>query len=527
MIPITNNPLGSSDDSFVFEVSIPTSSTQFILPLISRSEYNYSFTVSWGDGTSNKVLSAIDPNARHIYAIAGKYRIRIRGKCEGFSFSTNRDSALYLSKIVDFGFISVKKIDFAGCTNITDDIPSPRPNSFANVSSMDNFLSGLGRMMQYSSLPVEIFESAINCNSFENALACCPLTTIPCIFRKNIFASSFKGCFLNSKLVSVSPDLFRYNTKVTNFAQVFNECVDLLSVPENIFYYNIDVIDFSSSFCNCKSITNIGQIFRNNSKVIKITSCFNGCVKLTTIHSDLFSSCTEIESFAGIFYNCNSLSNIPIGLFSKNTKVTSFEGTFYGCAVTTVDVDMFRYNTQTNSFKYTFSRSSIQSIPNDLFRYNILVTNFSGVFSSTIIEAVPEDLFKYNTMVLDFSQVFSSCTGLRYLGSVFKYNLNVKTFNQALAGSSCTIPDDLFQNNTEVEDFSYLFYNADRRVAIPKSLFDNCLKVKFFDFLYYGNWALPGEAPELWNRIPLPSGNKAFYSCSKLINFASIPTTWK
>jgi hypothetical protein len=39
--------------------------------------------------------------------------------------------------------------------------------------------------------------------------------------------------------------------------------------------------------------------------------------------------------------------------------------------------------------------------------------------------------------------------------------------------------------------------------------------------------ALTGTAPELWNRIPLPTGTAAFRNCTGLTNYASIPSTFK
>jgi hypothetical protein len=39
--------------------------------------------------------------------------------------------------------------------------------------------------------------------------------------------------------------------------------------------------------------------------------------------------------------------------------------------------------------------------------------------------------------------------------------------------------------------------------------------------------ALTGTAPTLWTRTPTPSGTGAFFNCTGLANYASIPANFK
>ncbi len=65
------------------------SDNQIILPLESRGIYN--FTVDWGDGMSNTIVSSNYTDARHIYSTTGIYTISITGILIGWSFRGTGD----------------------------------------------------------------------------------------------------------------------------------------------------------------------------------------------------------------------------------------------------------------------------------------------------------------------------------------------------------------------------------------------------------------------------------------------------
>ena len=42
-----------------------------------------------------------------------------------------------------------------------------------------------------------------------------------------------------------------------------------------------------------------------------------------------------------------------------------------------------------------------------------------------------------------------------------------------------------------------------------------------------GTNSMAGTAPTLWTRVPEPLGTGAFFGCTGLTNYASIPSNWK
>ncbi len=66
--------------------------------------FNYDFIVDWGDGTSDHITSAEQPENNHIYSTNGQYTITITGLCEAFGFS------YFDVKDVENGFISPENL---------------------------------------------------------------------------------------------------------------------------------------------------------------------------------------------------------------------------------------------------------------------------------------------------------------------------------------------------------------------------------------------------------------------------------
>jgi hypothetical protein len=183
------------------------------------------------------------------------------------------------------------------------------------------------------------------------------------------------------------------------------------------------------------------------------------------------------------FYGCISISSIP----ASATMVVGYEG---------LDNIITFGN---------FMRSTgITSIPSDLFNYSTSATTFTDSFSFTSITSIPSGLFDNNISATNFSSCFNNCQSL----------------------SSC--PSDLFDNNVNVVNFSSTFRNC-KSLTEPLQFTFNTL-VSVFNNIYNMNTtanAMTGTAPELWNRVPEPSGFRAFYNCVNLTNYASIPANWK
>lgn len=236
----------------------------------------------------------------------------------------------------------------------------------------------------------------------------------------------------------------------------------------------LDIVNFSG----CASLNEIPEK-PLPSTITSLVSCFSGCGRLTYVPSVLFKNNTGLTNFSSVFFNCTSLTEISGDLFKYNTAINTLTGVFRNC-------------------------SNLQSIPSGLFANNALVDNFALTFNGcTSLTTVPSGLFDNNPDVLSFSNAFTSCSNI------------------------ATIPLDLFKNNTLVESFYATFYGCYKLTSDPSTLFNNNTAVTNFERTFYNCTKLSGTAPDLWNRIPVPTGDYCFISCASLSNYASIPIDWK
>ena len=95
--------------------------SELVLPLPNGYEYN--FSVDWGDGSQPSEVTAYDdPDARHTYAKAGKYTVKITGLVQAWSFwkhSTSKDNLIEVTDLGNVGWVSFFGA-FTDCENLTN-----------------------------------------------------------------------------------------------------------------------------------------------------------------------------------------------------------------------------------------------------------------------------------------------------------------------------------------------------------------------------------------------------------------------
>jgi hypothetical protein len=159
------------------------------------------------------------------------------------------------------------------------------------------------------------------------------------------------------------------------------------------------------------------------------------------------------------------------------------------------------------------------------------VINFSSLFQGTRISSIPSDLFDYSPNATTFSNTFSSILTLTTVpNGLFDNVPNATTFASCFFGCSAltSVPSTLFDQNTTAVNFSGTFYNCRALTNVLQFTYNT--NVTIFNNLYYMSStsnALTGTAPTLWTRTPTPSGTRAFFNCTGLANFASIPSNFK
>ena len=124
-----------------------SAANQLKLPLESTG--NYTFTVDWGDATSDFITVWNDPAVTHTYAVSGDYLVEIDGIIEGWRFNNTGDRKKILS-ISDWGILKFGNNGdyFYGCSNLTLNSVNDTPDislttnmsqAFRECSSLTSF----------------------------------------------------------------------------------------------------------------------------------------------------------------------------------------------------------------------------------------------------------------------------------------------------------------------------------------------------------------------------------------------------
>lgn len=145
-------------------------------------------------------------------------------------------------------------------------------------------------------------------------------------------------------------------------------------------------------------------------------------------------------------------------------------------------------------------------------------TDFSSVFYKCInLTSVPDNLFANCINMQSCWSLFSGCSKLKY------------------------IPDNLFVNNPNIYDFTFCFATCTGITTIPNKLFANNIKVDSFSGCFSGCKNITSSCPidndgtPIYNRSG--SGkegytnvriyDRCFSECTKMKDYASIPSSWK
>jgi hypothetical protein len=308
------------------------------------------------------------------------------------------------------------------------------------------------------------------------------------------------------------------NMGAQNFDDCFNNCVQLATIPTDLFRYNTQATSFEGCFSFCSQLTSISaDLFKYNTQATSFEGCFKFCPTLTSIPSNLFKNNVQANSFSNCFKNCKGLTAIPADLFKYNALVNDFNSCFQNCnLISDIPANLFSNNQAATSFSYCFAGcAALTSIPTDLFKNNTNATNFYMCFGvCTGLNSIPADLFRHNTQATYFSNCFTECTGL------------------------ISIPADLFRYNTQATDFSYCFSGCIKLQLIPEIFPNPATNADFFAgrnmnfhsfFTNVGTAATAqGTAPELWSfNYGAGVTTTDCFTGANVSNAGNIPNNWK
>jgi hypothetical protein len=361
--------------AFITEWTTTSANETITLPIYDSTGYVYNFDVNYGDGTIVQVTSATDTDRIHTYAVQGKYTVKIEGICNGFGFSTVVTSNTKITKLVQWGTIQAKAINFKDCSNLVGTIPIPSKNSFIVTTDFNRlFYNCVGLT---GSIPKELFANAKEALDLAGAFA----------------GTTGKDLNLTG---SIPEYLLAQTSKVTSLAGLFQYCSKLTgSIPENLFSNNTKTTSCNATFAYCSGLTG-------------------------SIPAVLFANTPNVTNFSGTFFCCSGLTgSIPDNLFANTPNVTTFNCTFAG------------YSTIVMNFT--------GSIPSNLFANNKIATIFSATFQDCehLTGTIPSILFKNNTEAVMFDNVFRRCTLLTGVIPVNLFDTCTKAYSFSTAFINC------------------------------------------------------------------------------------------
>ena len=180
------------------------------------------------------------------------------------------------------------------------------------------------------------------------------------------------------------------------------------------------------------------------------------------------------------------------------------------------------YEPEPDRIPITYVKAKFTEIPEWLFSKKITSTKMSKFYECMGITSIPEDLFKNNVNVENFHYTFKGCTGLTSISEgLFENNVNVENFDETF--ERCTgltsIPEGLFKNNVNVKTFSETFRECTGLTSIPENLFKNNVNAIAFGGTFDGCTGLATIPENLFKyNVNVRNFVETFKGCNQLIN---------
>jgi surface protein len=272
---------------------------------------------------------------------------------------------------------------------------------------------------------VSILNSINVTNMISMFVNCYSLTTVSLFNTQNVtdMGSMFNLCY---SLTTVP----LFNTQnVTNMTSMFNACRSLTTVP---LFNTQNVQSTSGMFASCFSLTTV-PLF-NTIACINMSTMFQACYSLTTV--PLFNT-QNVTNISNMFQNCFSLTTVPLfNTIACTTMSTMFQACY---SLTTVPL----FNTQ--------NVQSMQSMFNSCFSLTTVplfntqnVTVMTTMFNAcNKLESVP----LFNTIACNsMNNMLSGCSSIK---SIPLFNMPAATTAFSCSNTAISsVPALSYANNT-------------------------------------------------------------------------------
>ena len=194
------------------------------------------------------------------------------------------------------------------------------------------------------------------------------------------------------------------------------------------------------------------------------------------------------------------------------------------------------YYPEPDLLNVTYSHAVFSKIPKKLFRKkknSKIASRFSFCQNLT---KIPEDVFRNYKEGEDFSCIFEGCKNIREIPeNLFKYNTKAKSFYNAFGAMKIeSIPENLFKNNPLATNFAETF-EASEIKTIPENLFKYNNNVRDARRLFYqcsNIINIPEKIIEFANKVKERTGDSIyiygiFTDCTSASNYSSLPSYMK
>ena len=327
---------------------ISGSGVTITLPLVE--DYNYNFTVDWGDGSSSEITAHDDLDKTHTYEDSGDYNLVIEGLLEAWSFNDVGDKNKILS-VESFGDLGYKNLSgaFYGCANLSTfkgGFTSSVTNMFDmffnakkvnpdvrgwDVSSVTN-MSGMFAGTSEANPDVRGWDvSSVTDMSYMFAGA---RSADPDVRGWDVSSvTNMIGMFNGTTIAN--PDVSGWNvSNVTDMSYMFS---DVRSANPDVSGWNVsNVTDMSSMFSNARSVDPDVSQWKVSS-VTNMRGMFNG----TTIANPDVSGwdVPNVADMSYMFFNAKKVNPDVRGW--DVSSVTSMEKMFDNSKFSTENYDAF------------------------------------------------------------------------------------------------------------------------------------------------------------------------------------------
>ena len=180
------------------------------------------------------------------------------------------------------------------------------------------------------------------------------------------------------------------------------------------------------------------------------------------------------------------------------------------------------YEPEPDNIPIWYQGGSFTEIPEWLFSKKVTSKKMSCFIDCEKITSIPENLFKECINIEEFHSTFRGCTRLTSIPeNLFKYNTKVK--NMLSMFENCkgltSISKNLFKYNTNITSFNSMFVNCTGLTSIPEELFKYNTELKNFSSVFDSCTGLTSIPENLFkNNINAKDFYNVFKGCTGLTN---------